>query len=128
MENTKDFVNEHGYVETMYGRRRYLQDELNNSNFQIREFAQRAAINQPLQGAAADLIKIAMINLHKKLTSSNFSTKMILQVHDELILEADRNELEEIKKIVLEEMALGQPLKVPLEIDFQVGESWMESE
>lgn len=128
METTKDFANINGYVETMFGRRRYLQEELNNSNFQIREFAQRAAINQPIQGSASDLIKIAMINLHKRLLASNLEAKMLLQVHDELILEVDKKDLDTVKKIVIEEMQLKQPLKVPLEIDFQAGESWMEGE
>ena len=120
-------VLENGYVETMYGRKRYLGAELESTNFQIREFAQRAAINQPLQGSAADLIKMAMIEVDKRLSESQFKTKMILQVHDELIFEVPKNELEDIKKLVTEAMELNQPLKVKLDVDINCGTSWKEN-
>ena len=128
MQSTKAFAQKTGYVETVYGRRRYLESQLQSSNFQVREFAQRAAINQPLQGTAADLIKIAMNNLYKKLTDGKYNSKMILQVHDELVLEVDRNEKDEIEALVRQEMELGQPLRVPLVVDVQVSTSWMESD
>lgn len=126
MINKIDFVHEHGYVETLYGRKRYLGAELSSANYQIREFAERAAINQPLQGTAADLIKMAMIEVDKKLTENNMKSKMVMQVHDELVFEVEKSELEELKSIVLECMELGQPFKVPLEVDINYGESWKE--
>lgn len=126
MTDKVDFVHENGYVETLYGRRRYLGAELASANYQIREFAERAAINQPLQGTAADLIKMAMIEVDKKLTAKKMKSKMVMQVHDELVFEAEKTELEELKAIVLECMELGQPFKVPLDVDINCGESWKE--
>jgi len=126
MQKEIDFVNENEYVETMFGRKRYLTSELSSSNFQIREFARRAAINQPLQGSAADLIKMAMIDIDKKLTDGNYKSKMILQVHDELVFEVYKPELEKLKKMVIEAMELGQTLKVPLVVDVNYGETWKE--
>ena len=127
MNYEKDFVNKHGYVETIFGRKRYLASELQSPNFQIREFAQRAAINQPLQGTAADLIKMAMIEVERRLEEKNLKTKMIMQVHDELVFEVAKEELEEVKTIVKDSMELNQPLKVPLVLDFNSGESWKEN-
>ena len=121
-----EFVNTHGYVETIFGRKRYLATELASPNYQIREFAQRAAINQPLQGTAADLIKMAMIEVDKRLNDSNYKTKMIMQVHDELIFEVPKEELDGIKTLVLDAMELNQPLKVPLDVDINCGISWKE--
>ena len=121
-----EFVNTHGYVETVFGRKRYLATELASPNYQIREFAQRAAINQPLQGTAADLIKMAMIETDKLLKEGNYKTKMIMQVHDELIFEVPKEELEGVKELVQKAMGLGQPLRVPLDIDINYGSSWKE--
>jgi DNA polymerase-1 len=115
-----------GYVETMFGRKRYLASELLSPNFQIREFAQRAAINQPLQGSAADLIKMAMIEVDKQLSNQNLKTKMIMQVHDELVFEVPQEELETVKVLVKNAMELNQPLKVPLEVDINCSSSWKE--
>ncbi len=126
MVNKIDFVHENGYVETLYGRRRYLGAELSSANYQIREFAERAAINQPLQGTAADLIKMAMIEVDKKLTEKKMKSKMVMQVHDELVFEVEKTELEDLKTLVLEAMELGQPFKVPLDVDINYGESWKE--
>ena len=126
MQDKIDFANEHGYVETILGRRRYLAAELGSSNYQMREFAQRAAINQPLQGTAADLIKQAMIKVDEELTRRNLSAKMIMQVHDELVFELPKEELEEVKNLVQECMELDQPLRVPLLVDINYGESWKE--
>ncbi len=117
-------AHQEGCVTTIFGRRRYLREELTSRNAAIREFAQRAAINAPLQGSAADLIKMAMIDLHKKL--KNFKTKIIMQVHDELVLEVYKDELEEVKKLTKEAMELNQPLDVALKVDISVGENWKE--
>ena len=126
MEGTITQVEQHGYVETIFGRKRYLEAELQNSNAMVREFAKRAAINQPMQGSAADLIKIAMIDFSKKLQEHNLKSKMIIQVHDEIVVEVYKPELEQIKILVKEAMELNQPLSVPLEIDINVGETWKE--
>ena len=126
MEDKKQFANENGYVETIFGRKRYLASELLSPNFQIREFAQRAAINQPLQGTAADLIKKAMIEVDKQLKAQKLKTKMIMQVHDELVFEVPQSELDTVKSLVLKAMELNQPLQVPLEIDINCGVSWKE--
>lgn len=126
MEDKKQFAQLNGYVETIFGRKRYLASELMSPNFQIREFAQRAAINQPLQGTAADLIKMAMIEVDKLLKEKDLKSKMIMQVHDELVFELPKEELEELKLLVLKAMELNQPLSVPLEIDINYGENWKE--
>ena len=125
MNNEVEFVTQNGYVETAFGRKRYLASELQSSNYQIREFAQRAAINQPLQGTAADLIKIAMIRVDKAI--AGMKTKMIMQVHDELVFEVPKDELEQLKEIIQDCMALkDQNLKVPLDVDINYGSSWKE--
>jgi len=126
MINESEFVSENGYVETIYGRKRYLSSELMSPNYQIREFARRAAINQPLQGTAADIIKMAMIRVQNELEKQNLKAKMIIQVHDELVFEVPKNEVERLKILVKECMELGQPFKVPLEIDINIGPSWKE--
>ena len=126
MNKEVEFVNAHGYVETIFGRKRYLAAELMSPNYQIREFAQRAAINQPLQGTAADLIKMAMIDVQKELETKNLKTKMIMQVHDELVFEVPKDELETVKELVLRCMELNQPLKVPLDVDINCSSSWRE--
>ena len=127
MDDKKQFANQHGYVETIFGRKRYLASELMSPNFQIREFAQRAAINQPLQGTAADLIKMAMIEVDKQLNAQGLNTKMIMQVHDELVFEVPQDELDIVKVLVLKAMELNQPLTVPLEVDINCGTSWKEN-
>ena len=126
MEETIASAYEKGYAETIYGRKRYLANELHSTTRQIKEFAERAAINAPLQGSAADLIKIAMVDLYNKLKQHNLKAKMILQVHDELVLEVPKEELEIVTKLVMEAMELNQPLQVPLKIDVNVSESWRE--
>lgn len=120
------FAEKKGYVESIYGRKRHLETEMNSSNTQVREFAKRAAINHPMQGTAADLIKVAMIDLNNKLIENNLESKMIVQVHDELVLEVKKSELEQVKSLVLEAMELGQPFKVPLLVDISAGASWKE--
>ena len=115
-----------GYVESIYGRKRHLESELSSSNSQIREFGKRAAINHPMQGTAADLIKLAMIALNNKLKENCLESKLLLQVHDELVLEVKKNEFDKVKNIVLESMELGQPFDVPLLVDISAGASWKE--
>lgn len=127
MQGTIKFAHENGYVETIFGRKRYLLNDLASPNHAIREAAERAAINQPLQGTAADLIKMAMIDLQKKLIESKFKSKMIMQVHDELIIDVVPGELENVKKLTLDAMELNQPLLVPLVVDVSFGKSWLEN-
>ncbi|MDR2886428.1 MAG: DNA polymerase I [Bacteroidales bacterium] len=115
-----------GYVTTMFGRKRYLPD-IHSRNQAIRGNAERNAINAPIQGSAADLIKIAMINIDRRLRSENFMSKMILQVHDELIFEADPAEFDALKDMVLHEMAGAARLSVPLEADWGSGQNWLEA-
>lgn len=126
MEDIVQKVSEQGYVETMFGRKRYLSGELNSSNGMVRDFAKRAAINHPMQGTAADLIKLAMVDLDRKMYANNLKSKLIMQVHDELVLEVYKDELEIVQKLVREAMELNQPLSVPLIIDISVGETWQE--
>ena len=125
MTNTLMEAHDRGYVETLFGRRRYLNEELNSRNAKIREFAERAAINAPLQGTSADLIKMAMVELDEKL--KGYRANILIQVHDELVLEVHNDDIENVSKIVLDAMELGQPLNVPLEIGMKVGKSWMET-
>lgn len=127
MNSMVELVEKQGYIETIFGRKRYLDKEINSPNSMIREFAKRAAINHPMQGSASDLIKIAMIDFNNKLKENNLKSKMIMQVHDELVVEVEKTELEIVKSLILESMELNQPLKVPLEIDINVGETWKES-
>ena len=126
MQNTVEFAKENGYVETIFGRKRYFHNTLNSSNVQIREAAGRAAINQPLQGSAADLIKIAMNSLFGRLTELKMKSKIIMQVHDELIIETPKDELERVTALVKETMELNQPLCVPLEVNTAYGNNWVE--
>ena len=116
-----------GYVETIWGRKRYLETEINSPNAMIREFAKRAAINHPMQGSASDLIKMAMIDFAKALESNNLKSRLVMQVHDELVVEVAKDELEQVKQLVLNSMELNQPLSVKLLVDVNVGESWKES-
>ena len=121
-----DFARENGYVQTVLGRRRYLKD-INSRNAVVRGAAERNAVNAPIQGSAADIIKIAMINIHKKLNEENFKTKMLLQVHDELVFDVYKPELETIKTMVKSEMENAYALSVPLNVDLGVGEDWLEA-
>lgn len=115
-----------GYVETIFHRRRYLP-ELNSSNFLLRSFGERVARNMPIQGSAADIIKIAMINVYKRLLDEDFKSKIILQVHDELIIESPEDESEEVKKLLKEEMENAVKLNVPLEVHIAVGKTWFDA-
>jgi DNA polymerase-1 len=115
-----------GYVETMLGRRRYLRDILSR-NAVVRGFAERNAINAPIQGSAADIIKIAMIRIQEILNKKNYRTKMIIQVHDELVFDVFNKELNEIKLLVIREMENAYSLSVPLIVDFGTGDNWLEA-
>lgn len=125
MTSVVESARQNGYAETVFGRRRYLP-ELNSPNMMIREFAKRAAINQPIQGTAADLMKYAMIECYKQMSNAGLKSKMILQVHDEIVIETAKDELEEVKSLVKTAMELSQPLIVPLKIDINTGETWKE--
>ncbi len=126
MENSILRAKEKGYVETIMGRRRYLAD-INSSNAIVRGFAERNAINAPIQGSSADMIKVAMINIHKRMQEKNMRSKMILQVHDELVFDVHRDELDELKKLVEKEMREAIPLKVPIVVDMNMGKNWLEA-
>jgi len=121
-----DFARDNGYVETVLGRRRYLKD-INSRNAVVRGAAERNAVNAPIQGSAADIIKIAMINIHNKLQEGNYKTKMLLQVHDELVFDVYKPELETIKTLVKTEMENAYKLEVPLDVDLDIGDNWLEA-
>ena len=121
-----DFARDHGYVQTVLGRRRYLKD-INSRNAVVRGAAERNAVNAPIQGSAADIIKVAMINIHKKLEAGHYKTKMLLQVHDELVFDVYKPELEHIKPLIKTEMESAFKLKVPLDVDLDVGDNWLEA-
>lgn len=126
MSNQVDFARENGYVQTVLGRRRYLKD-INSANMMVKSGAERNAVNAPIQGSAADIIKIAMINIHKKLTSENWKSKMLLQVHDELVFDVHNSELEKIKPMIKHEMENAFKMDVPLEVEIGVGKNWLEA-
>ena len=120
------FARENGYVQTILGRRRYLKD-INSQNAVVRGAAERNAVNAPIQGSAADIIKLAMINIYRKLTEGRFKTKMLLQVHDELVFDAHKDEVEEVKKMIQFEMENAYKLEVPLDVELGEGNNWLEA-
>ncbi|MGM0613841.1 MAG: DNA polymerase I, partial [Bacteroidota bacterium] len=126
MDDQIAFAREHGYVQTLKSRRRYLRD-INSKNSVVRGFAERNAINAPIQGSSADMIKIAMINIHNYLTEKNLKTKMTLQVHDELIFDVHNNEIETVKKAVKKYMKEAMPLSIPVVVDINEGSNWLEA-
>ena len=121
-----DFARDHGYVETVLQRRRYLKD-INSRNAIVRGAAERNAVNAPIQGSAADIIKIAMINIFKRFEKEGFKSKMLLQVHDELVFDAHKDELEMIKPIIKYEMEHAFEMIVPLDVEMGIGENWLEA-
>ena len=127
MDDTIKFAYAHGYVETLYGRKRYLSSGLLSTNGKIQEAAQRAAINAPIQGTAADIMKLAMVRLQNDFEKNNIKSKIIIQVHDELVIETVDTEIEQVKQLVKDAMELNQPFLVPLKVDICVGKSWMEN-
>jgi DNA polymerase-1 len=110
----------------MMGRRRYLRD-INSANATVRGFAERNAINAPVQGSSADMIKIAMINIYDSMKSQGLKSKMILQVHDELVFDTLKSEVEILKKIVEEKMKSAIPMTVPVEVDMNTGDNWLQA-
>jgi len=126
MDNTIVSARKLGYVETIKGRRRYIND-INSHNSVVRGYAERNAINAPIQGSAADMIKIAMINVYKALHEKNLNSKMIMQVHDELVFDVHKDEIEIVKKIVLDKMKHALPMTVPIEVEMSTGENWLEA-
>ena len=126
MKRIVEQAREQGYVTTLYGRRRYLP-ELKSSNFNMRSFGERVALNMPIQGTAADIIKLAMVNVHRRLEKEDLRAKLILQVHDELIVETREDIADSVCEIVKEEMENACALKVRLLCDAHVGKTWYEA-
>lgn len=126
MDSQVVFAQEHGYVETIFKRRRYLPD-INSGNAIVRGFAERNAINAPIQGSAADLIKLAMININREFEKAQLISKMTIQVHDELVFDVLKTELDTVKKIVHEQMVHAVDLSVPLEVEINWGNNWLEA-
>jgi DNA polymerase-1 len=126
MDKQVEFARERGYVETIFGRRRYLSD-INSRNAMLRTAAERNAVNAPIQGSAADIVKIAMINVYKRFQEENIKSKMILQVHDELVFDAYKDELDKIKSIVKQEMEAAINTEVPMLVDMGIGNNWLEA-
>ena len=126
MSGQVEFARENGYVQTVLGRRRYLKD-INSANGMVRSGAERNAVNAPIQGSAADIIKIAMINIYQKLKAENFKSKMLLQVHDELVFDVHKSELEKIKPLIKYEMEHAFSMNVPLDVEIGIGDNWLEA-
>ena len=126
MENSIALAQQKGYVETLKGRRRYIPD-INSKNMTVRGFAERNAINAPIQGTAADMIKLAMLRVHKRLKKEQLKASMILQVHDELIIDVPKEELEKVKALLIEEMTKAMPLQVPILVEAGQGNNWLEA-
>lgn len=126
MSDQVDFAREHGYVETIMKRRRYLKD-IQSANAIVRGFAERNAVNAPIQGSAADVIKIAMINIHKSMKAEGLQSKMLLQVHDELVFDVKKDEMETMEKLVKTEMETAVEMAVPLDVDYKFADNWLEA-
>ena len=126
IEDTLTAARETGYVETIFGRRRYLPD-INSRNGTVRSLAERTAVNAPIQGTSADIIKLAMINVDKRIRTEGLQSRMILQIHDELLFDSIPSEVERLKKIVLEEMENVTKLSVPLTVECNHGNNWLEA-
>ena len=126
MDNIVEEAKEKGYVETLFHRRRYIP-ELTSNNYMVRQFGARAAMNTPIQGTAADIMKIAMINVYNRLKKEKLNAKLVLQVHDELIIECVIEEKEEVKKILKEEMENAMRLRIPLKVEVSEAENWYEA-
>ena len=126
MDNLKKEAYKNGYVKTLFGRVRVI-DELKSNNFMVRSSGERMALNTPIQGTSADIIKIAMINVHNELKKRNLNAKMIIQVHDEILIDCPKNELDEVIKIVKDKMENVYKLRVPLKVDINYGNNWYEA-
>ena len=125
MTNITEEAKENGYVETLFHRRRYIP-ELKSNNYMVRQFGARAAMNTPIQGTAADIMKIAMINVYNKLKENNLKSKIVLQVHDEMMIETVKEEKEQVKKILKESMENAAKLEVPLIAEISEADNWYE--
>ena len=125
LELTKQQARDNGYVQTLLGRRRNIA-EINSSNRQVRQGAERMAINMPVQGTSADIIKVAMINLYQEMQKRQLKSKMLLQVHDELLFEVPEEEMEEMRQLVPGMMSTALELSVPLKVDINSGQNWGE--
>ncbi|MCA6452874.1 MAG: DNA polymerase I, partial [Chitinophagaceae bacterium] len=128
MDDTVRFAQENGYVQTLMGRKRWLKD-INSSNFTVRGYAERNAINSPIQGTAADMIKLAMIRIYHEMKKGDWKSKMILQVHDELVFDAVKEEVDDLKKLIIDNMthAMILPNGVPVEAEVGMGSNWLEA-
>ncbi len=126
MNSSVRFAQEHGYAETLLKRRRYLRN-INSNNRVVRQFEERVAINMPIQGTAADMIKLAMIKIHNEFNKHKFKSKMVLQVHDELVFDAHKSEIDDLKPLIKNLMETALPLKVPVVVDTGVGENWLDA-
>ncbi len=128
MNSTIAFAHDHSYVQTIAGRKRWLPD-IHSGNQVVRGYAERNAINMPIQGTAADMIKLAMIAVHKAIKAEGLKTKMILQVHDELVFDVPRNEIKIVQPIIIREMenAMVLPNDVPIKAESGVGDNWLEA-
>ncbi|HEY2349861.1 MAG TPA: DNA polymerase I, partial [Puia sp.] len=126
MDDTIQFARENGYVQTLMGRKRWLRD-INSGNFTVRGFAERNAINSPIQGTAADMIKLAMIRIHENFKKNKFRSKMLLQVHDELVFDVYRSEEAEVRPLIEEKMKTAIPLATPIEVEIGSGVTWLEA-
>jgi DNA polymerase-1 len=128
MEDTINFARANGYVQTILGRKRWLRD-INSGNFTVRGLAERNAINSPIQGTAADMIKLAMIKIHEAFKQNNFASKMVLQVHDELVFDVKKDEVETIKPVIIECMqsAMTLPNNIPVIAEIGEGANWLEA-
>ena len=126
IETQKEFARQHGYSVTLFGRKRYLPD-IHSQNATVRSFAERNAVNAPIQGTAADIIKMAMVNIHRQLKEKHLQTQMIMQVHDELNFNVPEQEVEQARQLVVSEMEHVVNLKVPLIADCGVGNNWLEA-
>jgi DNA polymerase-1 len=126
IERCKEEARKNGYVTTLFGRKRFLPD-INSRNAVVRGYAERNAVNAPIQGSAADIIKVAMINIHRRMKAENMRSTMILQVHDELNFSVYPEEREKVQQIVIEEMGKAYPMQVPLRADCGWGNNWLEA-
>ena len=126
MEKTKEYAKEKGYVETLFNRRRYIP-EMNSNNYMVRQFGARVAMNTPIQGTAADIMKIAMVNLYKELNKNNLQSKILLQIHDELLLQVKCNEKEKVESLLKSSMENAMQLKVPLKVELSEASNWYEA-
>jgi DNA polymerase-1 len=124
MEDIVEEAKAKGYIDTLFGRRRYIP-ELKSNNYMVRKFGERVAMNTKVQGTAADIMKIAMINVYKKLKEEGLNSKIVLQIHDELLVEAPLDEKERVKEILVSEMENVCKLSVPLKVEAEEGKNWL---